>query len=96
MLTCYATAVNNATILSQHTSLEDETPRTPPKDAAAKDLTKLQASVERLVSVIVGLREPFVPEGAIPKGTATQQRLEIKASQSDLVSQLRATGPTLA
>jgi len=64
--------------------------------AAAKDLTKLQASVDSLVPVIVGLRVPFAPEGAIPKDTASQQRLEIKASQTDLVSQLCATGSNLA
>ena len=37
--------------------------------AAAKDLTKLQASVDGLVPVIVGLRVPFAPEGAISVGT---------------------------
>jgi len=64
--------------------------------AAAKNLTKLQASVDGLVPVIFGLRVPFASEGAMQKDTASQRRLEIKASQTDLVSKLRSNGSNLA
>ncbi len=94
--TVYATAVNGASVLSQHTSEDVANTRSLPKDSGLKDLTKLRYNSDGLVPVIIGLRVPFAPEGVIKNEDVNLQRIEIKASQTDLVSQLRATGSNLA
>ncbi len=94
--TVYATAVNSASVLSQQTEDDVASTRSLPKDPSLKDLTKLRLNSDGLIPVIIGLRVPFAPEGAIKNEDVNLQRIEIKASQTDLVSQLRATGSTLA
>jgi uncharacterized repeat protein (TIGR02543 family) len=94
--TVYASAVNNAQVLSMDNFAESgETPRTMPKDLRPKSLQQLRLDFDGLAPVIVGLRVPFAPEGEIKSTTINLQRQDIRNAQGDVVAQLRTSGSLL-